>query len=50
MALEVKLDSTLVKQKLKEYFDSQDTPNDKEYSLFNDKIDDKNERNLELFL
>jgi hypothetical protein len=27
MALEVKLDSTEVKQKLKEYFDSQDAPN-----------------------
>jgi len=48
MVLEVKLDSTLVRQKLKEYFDSQGTPNDKEYSLFNHKIDDKDERDFRI--
>jgi hypothetical protein len=37
MVLEVKLDSTEVKQKLKECFDSQDTHNQNEYNLFNQK-------------
>ncbi len=48
MALGVKLDSTEVKQKLKEYFDSQDAPNQNEYNLFNHKIDDKNERDFRI--
>jgi hypothetical protein len=48
MALEVKLDSTEVKQKLKEYFDSQDAPNQNEYNIFNHKKDDKNERNFRI--
>jgi hypothetical protein len=48
MALEVKLDSTEVKQKLKEYFDFQDAPNQNEYNLFNHKIDDKNERDFRI--
>ena len=46
--MEVKLDSTQVKQKLKEYFDSQDTPNQNEYDIFNHKTDDKNERNFKI--
>ena len=48
MVLDVKLDSTEVKQKLKEYFDSQNAPNQNEYNLFNHKIDDKNERNFRI--
>lgn len=48
MVLAVRLDSAQVKQKLKEYFDSQDTPNDNEYNLFNHKTDDKNERDFKI--
>jgi hypothetical protein len=48
MVLEVKLDSTQVKQRLKEYFDTEGTHNENEYDVFDHKTDDKNERDFRI--
>jgi hypothetical protein len=48
MVLEVKLDSTQVKQRLKEYFDTEETPSKNEYNVFDHKTDDKNERDFRI--
>ncbi|MEY4807324.1 MAG: hypothetical protein RLZZ206_1713 [Cyanobacteriota bacterium] len=48
MVLEVKLDSTQVKQRLKVYFDTENTPSKNEYNVFDHKTDDKNERDFRI--
>jgi hypothetical protein len=44
----MRLEAAQVKQKLKEYFDSQDTHNNNEYNLFDHTTDDINERDFRI--
>lgn len=48
MALEVKLKSKQVKQKLKEYFVTEGITSMNEYNVFDHKTDDKNERDFRI--
>jgi hypothetical protein len=48
MALQVKLESKQVKQKLKEYFDAEDISSTNEYNVFDHITDDKNERDFKI--